>query len=131
VAKDNERERGIVLAQLKDMLSQEACRKWLISKLHKKDPTCPACRQLLPVDSLQRFNNLHRLQCTVCGKRFTAFTNTILEGAKISSDIFFVLLVSFTFKLKTKEVTLATGLSRQAVAIWRSKISKWQSMSGC
>ncbi len=116
----------IMLKALKELLNSQSCLNWLLLKLHPNGIHCYKCRQALPENSIKKFAELRRVQCKACGKRYTAFTGTIMEGAKISPDDFFLLAFLFTFDLRTKDIVEITRLSRQVIAVWRRKISIWQ-----
>jgi len=81
----------IMLKTLKELLNSQSCLNWLLLKLHPNGIHCYKCRQALPENSIKKFAELRRVQCKACGKRYTAFTGTIMEGAKISPDDFFPL----------------------------------------
>ncbi|MCF8064999.1 MAG: hypothetical protein K9K36_07135 [Desulfarculaceae bacterium] len=103
-----------------DCLAFKACARLLVELLNPGGVGCPACGST--ADPSPQLTTGGRVRCTHCGRRFTAFSGTLLEGCKISlqqAALIFLLLA-----LGQDNATVATlaGVSAETARSWRAKL---------
>lgn len=101
-------------------MAGDACAHLLGRVLNPGGAACPACGQIVKHEG--HFHLGRRIRCTACGRRFTAFSGTVLEGCKLSLEQ--VTLVCLLLALGQDNATVAelAGISAETARSWRAKL---------
>jgi transposase-like protein len=117
-------EPGEALAALTTaFLAPGPVRRWLIDRLHPRGPECPHCG--LPVSGearLEAFWDRRRLECPQCGRWFTAFSGTILQGCKLDEPTVYLLAVYLALGWDASRIAAALNISAETVRVWRHRL---------
>lgn len=103
---------------------EEACRLWILRRLHPSGAHCPSCRAELQGDvTLRRFWSAGRLKCPKpgCKKYFTALTGTFLSGCHLTFRQLYGLFLFLHFNLSARYIAGAVGITPESVHLWRRK----------
>ena len=108
------------LDDIPGLLNPQACRDWLISRLHPAGPVCPVCGQALADPRAgRRFAALRLVKCEACQARFTAFTGTIFSGAQIPPEDITLMLLLFKLGERDTGIAAVLDLNKSTVNRWR------------
>jgi len=86
-----------------DLLDEQRCREWLLSKVHPFGPSCPGCGGPVVNDrQVASWWAGRRVCCKCCGKYFSATTGTVLNkmGLSFSPGVFTVVRSGSEFRNK-------------------------------
>ena len=104
-------------------LDEGTCRTWILGQLHREGPRCPGCRQSLPVKYHDRFWQNERIKCPLCGKWFTALTDTIFQGTHMGFREIVLLAVFLGLNLPAKYIAEILDIDEETVRLWRCKFN--------
>lgn len=108
-------------------LDAEACRSWILARLHPAGQACPYCRR--PIDDhrrLVRWNAGERIQCADCGRFFTATTGTILAGKHFDPAGVYLLAVLVGLGVDNHHAAAILQCSPETVRLWRHRFEGLQ-----
>jgi transposase-like protein len=109
-------------ARLAEFLDEEACRRWVLERLHPHGARCPRCDTLITdITTLKNFWSEGRCNCKRCDRWFTALSGTFLEGANLSIEQIFALAVLTGFMnegVTVKRMAAAVGVSENTIRTW-------------
>ena len=97
--------------------------RWLVTRLHPSGMWCPRCSADLG-DSAQRWERwyaLEQVRCPECGKKFTASTGTLLEGAKLEPREIFLLADYLDLDVPPKRIAARLKIDLATVRSWQQK----------
>jgi transposase-like protein len=112
---------GVLSAPVSIFFDEEACREWVLKRLHQDGPRCPGCGDAVPEKFLPRFYEAERLKCGVCGKFFTGLTGTFLSGCQLTFAEVVALAILLSPELTDKKIADVLGMSSANIRIWRLK----------
>ena len=111
------------LIPLREVLDKEKCAARLAAEFHANSrPSCPSCGGPPPENSKSLLAG-RRVLCRSCNKGFNLWTGTILEGAKIEPEEFFLLRVAIAAGLDITGLKELTGRQAQCIGVWTKKIA--------
>ncbi len=105
------------------LLDPQACRDWLLSKLHPKGFACPRCG--VPILGEQKMANLRILRsvnCESCKRSFTAFSGTIFSSSHLTPAKIVSMLYLFRQGETDGVIASRLGVDRSAVNRWRRSL---------
>ena len=106
-----------------DLLDEQRCREWLLSKVHPFGPSCPGCGGPVVNDrQVASWWAGRRVCCKCCGKYFSATTGTVLNKMGLSFRQAFLLLLGLDLNLEIKAIARLCACHRDTVRLWRDKI---------
>ena len=105
-------------------LDESTCRSWILSRLHPKGPICPGCEHLLHEKYQDRFWQNERIKCPLCGKWFTALTDTIFQGTHMGFREILLLAVFLGLNLPAKYIAGILDIDGETVRLWRCKFNQ-------
>lgn len=112
-----------------DFLDKEACRAWILKRLHQ-DARCPDCRAAVEgAASKQNFWAGARCICRHCGRKFMAVSGTFLQGSQLHFRQVFMLAVLINLQnsgLDIKRIASIIGISPDTVRIWIKKFGGFE-----
>lgn len=104
------------------LLCRDECLELVAGRLHPEGPACPKCGTAIDsAAARKRWQQFERLQCSDCGKWFTATTGTWLVGAKLDPRQVFLLAALLELCVDPDLVARAVGVSLVTVRYWRDK----------
>ncbi len=108
------------------LFDEDACRQWVIGRLHLDGARCPGCNvPLQDKSTLANFWQGKRCCCKSCGRWFTAKTRTFLQGMQMEFRQVFLLavLLDLMENPPTPElIARFVGVSLNTVSFWHKKI---------
>ena len=106
-----------------DWFNADRCRDWLLRQLHPDGPACPACQsQPLSNAQLAAFYSGRRLQCSQCGRFYSATSGTLLESAKLSPAQLVMLAFCQALDMHTITTARLCGVNPNTVRFWRNRL---------
>lgn len=102
-----------------DFLNEDACREWVVSRLHPGGAFCPGCGLRLEDDASFRAGK--RCHCGRCGRWFTATTGTFLEGAHLDFAQVYALALFIELGHTPARISSMLGISADTVRLWMKK----------
>jgi transposase-like protein len=115
---------GASMAFCAGFLDEGACRAWILEQLHREGPRCPGCKQTLPDKYHDRFWQNERIRCPLCGKWFTALTDTIFHGTHMGFREIVLLAVFLGLNLPAKYIAGILDIDEETVRLWRCKFNQ-------
>jgi transposase-like protein len=113
---------GDVLAAFNaEFLDEMWCRAWVLERLHRESPRCPACEEEIPDRLMQSFCEVKRIRCDRCEKYFTALTGTFLSGCHFSFREIVLLAWLLALKVADKQIAETLKISVESVRLWRHR----------
>ena len=104
------------------LLCRDECLELVAGRLHQEGPACPECgASIESAAARKRWQRFERLQCSDCGKWFTAATGTWLAGAKLDPRQVFLLAALLELGIDPDLVARVVGASLVTVRYWRDK----------
>lgn len=100
-------------------LNEDACREWVVSRLHPGGASCPGCG--LRIEDDKSFRAGKRCHCGRCGRWFTATTGTFLDGAHLSFGQVFLLAALIEHINHPARIALLVDISVDTVRLWVKK----------
>ena len=104
-------------------LDADQVRDWLLRRLHPQGPVCPDCG--CPPASkakLAAFYAGRRLQCSQCGRFYSATSGTLLEGAKITPAQLALLALCQALNLPITTTAGLCGVNANTIRFWRARL---------
>lgn len=106
-----------------EFLDLDACRGWILNRIHKNGAFCPGCGSSIQDEQrLIRFWSGKRLSCPSCGKKFTSLTGTFLSGSHMEFRALFLMFLSFGQGASTADMASRIGCDPATIRNWRKKI---------
>lgn len=109
-----------------ELFDEDACRQWVLGRLHPAGAHCPGCDVLLQdKTTLANFRQGKRCYCKSCGRWFTAKTRTFLQGTQMEYRQIFLLAVLLDFMetgITPERIGRCAGVSSNTVSFWHKKI---------
>lgn len=105
-------------------LDEQACRRWVLSRLHPEGPICPGCEHPLHEKYRDRFWQNERIRCPLCGKWFTALTDTIFQGTHMGFREILLLAVFLGLNQPAKYIAEILDIDEETVRLWRCKFNQ-------
>jgi len=105
-------------------LDESTCRRWILSRLHPTGPLCPGCKQTLPDKYQDRFWENERIRCPLCGKWFTALTDTIFQGTHMGFREILLLALFLGLNQPAKYIAEILDIDEETVRLWRCKFNQ-------
>jgi transposase-like protein len=103
-------------------LDADACRSWILARLHPAGPACPHCRQPLADDRrIGRWNAGQRIQCANCSRFFTSTTRTLLAGKHGDPATVFLLAVLIGLDVRNDQAARVIGCDPETIRLWRQR----------
>lgn len=102
-----------------DFFDEDACREWVISRLHPGGAFCPGCG--LKLDNDKRFRGGKRCHCGRCGRMFTAKSGTFLEGMHLDFAQVYALALLIELGHSPAVIAPMVGVSSDTVRLWQKK----------
>ncbi len=101
-------------------LDEVACARLLAYGLKPDGLICPSCgcqasAVVYPLPP-------RRIRCTGCGRRFTAFSGTVLEGCKLPVPQVALMLLLLALGHDNATVAALAGVSAETARVWRAKL---------
>lgn len=104
-------------------LDADQVRDWLLRRLHPAGPVCPDCGcPRVTKAKLAAFYAGRRLQCTRCGRFYSATSGTLLEGAKITSAQLVLLALCQALDLPIPTTAGLCGVNANTIRFWRNRL---------
>jgi transposase-like protein len=92
----------------------------LIERLHPQGPACPWCGMpLTSPRSRATFRQLGRVQCTICGRFFTALSGTTLNKTGLDPAGYVLLCLLLALGLGDQAIAGKLNVNRETVRRWR------------
>ncbi|MFH1034352.1 MAG: helix-turn-helix domain-containing protein [Pseudomonadota bacterium] len=119
------RSRPVLPGQVFDALGKEfldaaRCRDWLVEHLHPEGPRCPCCGMpLTSPRSRASFRQLGRVQCTICGRFFTALSGTMLNKTGLEPAGYVLLCLLMALGQGDQAIAAKLNVNRETVRRWR------------
>ncbi|MFZ5587029.1 MAG: transposase [Thermodesulfobacteriota bacterium] len=107
-----------------EFLDAAACRDWILAQAHPAGPACPWCDK--PVSSPRTqttWQNLGRVQCTGCGRFFTALTGTALNKTGLDCRGYVLLCLLLALGAGDQAIARKLNLNRETVRRWRLRFA--------
>jgi transposase-like protein len=104
-------------------LDADQVRDWLLRRLHPRGPVCPDCG--IPRISRRKWQAFYagrRLQCTQCGRFYSATSGTLLEGAKITPAQLVLLALCQALDLPIPTTADLCGVNANTIRFWRNRL---------
>jgi transposase-like protein len=119
---------GDVLAMFgADLLDEQRCRIWVLTKIHPKGAHCPRCGNNIGpakfILTLPSFWKGGRVRCDQCGKYFTALTGTFLSGCHLKFREIILLALLLALDVPDKQIAAIIKMSAENVRLWRLKFN--------
>ena len=107
-----------------DFLDGDRCRDWLFWQLHPAGPACPWCGKAINSPrTLASFRQLGRVQCTVCGRFFTALSGTLLSKTGLDPAGYVLLCLLLAVGMGDQAIARKLGVNRETVRRWRQRFA--------
>jgi transposase-like protein len=114
-----------------DMLRADKCILWIVDQLHPAGAFCPDCSASIIDERRQaRFYALEQIRCPACGKKFTAATGTILNGAKLEPTEIYLLAVLTHLKVSPVSIAACLRCHVDTVHNWQAHFRAFQEIIG-
>ena len=107
-----------VLAPLRPLLDSQKCSAELVAEFHPEGPVCPACGEDLNEIRAATWRAGRRTACTACGKQFSPWSGTPLQGAHINPAEFILLRVAVGVGLDHTGCKKLLGRHGQAITAY-------------
>ncbi len=104
-----------------NFLDENKCREWLIRKLHR-EPRCPRCTARLTEKQTESYFRNERVKCGICKRYFTALTDTIFSGTRMSFKRIVYLLFLIGSGWNSLYIADCVGIDPSAVRFWRRRL---------
>ena len=105
-----------------DFLDDQACRAWVVSRMHPRGPKCPHCGvRLTDERRLERWRRGLRIQCRECGGFFTVTSGTLLAGKHCDFKQAFLLAACIGLGLDNNGIAALVGCNPETVRLWRHR----------
>lgn len=107
------------------LLDEAACRQWVLQWLHREGARCPFCHVVIEdATTLNNFWSGRRGRCKRCGRKFTALSETALQGTHLEYRQ--ILLMGALRDLmavgrSNAHIAGILGVSADTVRLWRKK----------
>lgn len=102
------------------VLTEDACRHWILSCLHPNGINCPQCKSRLTDETtVKNFWQGKRCHCKVCKKRFFPTDGTILHRSRLSMKQSFALAFLIALGVENKKIAEIVGIHPDSVRLWR------------
>jgi hypothetical protein len=103
-------------------MDPEACRRFVLSRIHPGGIRCPGCREVIP-DGPKRIRLMAggRVLCSG-GRRFTAVTGTALAGSHMDDRTTVLLAFLAGEGIRPGRIAEITGLDRSTVRTWIERL---------
>ncbi len=105
------------------VLSEEACRLWILQRLHPAGAFCPNCQTALKRRAELSFWEGKRTYCKFCEKQFSVTTGTILANISMNMREVFLLLVLIAMKVDKKEIARILNIHPDSVKNWEKRLN--------
>jgi transposase-like protein len=110
------------------VLSEDACRRWFLGKLHPDGINCPRCKkEITSGTTVKNFWSMKRCLCNHCGKRFLATDGTILHKSRLSMTQVFALAILLALGIDNKSIAGIIGIHPDSVRLWRMRFDAHRS----
>lgn len=107
-----------------DFLAADRCREWLLALLHPAGPACPWCGKALASGRLvSSFRQMGRVQCTGCGRFFTALSGTLLSKTGLDPAGYVLLCLLLAMGVGDQAIAGKLGVNRETVRRWRQRFA--------
>ena len=111
---------------IQELMDEQKCYDYLVKVLHPQDLKCPAGH---PVASGQKPHDRHRApvwdyRCSVCGRVFNAFTNTVWAGSRYTCIQMVLILRGIAQGTPTEHLADELGINRPHLLEKRHEIQK-------
>lgn len=106
-----------------EFLDETRCREWILKKLHGDVPSCPRCK-LKIFDTPEKFWQGEQIRCEMCGKKFTALSNTFLAGTQFDLREILLLAVLLWYEFSNQEIARVLKVDQETIRIWRHKFDQ-------
>jgi transposase-like protein len=107
-----------------DFLDGDACRDWILLQTHPAGPACPWCGKPVNSPRLQdTWQSLGRVQCTACGRFFTALTGTALNKTGLDCRGYVLLCLLLALGAGDQAIARKLGINRETVRRWRLRFA--------
>ncbi len=103
-----------------DCLAPEACARLLARLLNPHGLSCPACGRV--AEPSPRLLAGGRARCTGCGRRFTAFSGTLMAGCKLPPHQVALMLLLLALGHDNATVAALARVSAETARAWRAKL---------
>lgn len=113
-----------------DLLKQDECYLWIVSRLHPAGAFCPECSTMIIDDRQAKFYRFEQIRCPKCGKKFTAATGTLLSGAKLEPREIYLLAVLSHLGVSAQRIAGVLRCHVDTVTNWQSHFRAHQELSG-
>lgn len=107
-----------------DALEEEACRQFLIRRVHPTGAKCPVCRTSIDGRQAETFNARGRVHCNSCGRWFGYRTETIFSGTTLNDRQIFLLLLLLANNCPTAKIAASCKVSEETVLSWKHKLER-------
>lgn len=103
-------------------LDEVRCRTIILGWLHKGEAQCPRCHAELDEKRSESFWLNERVQCSVCDRYFTALTDTIFSGTRLSFAAITLMLFLIADGKSAASIAQRVGIDATSVRTWRRKL---------
>ncbi len=112
-------------------LSADDCAIWIAGQLHPRGPLCPGCGHEGPGGrGARRFFLFRRVQCSECGRFFSAASGTWLAGAKLDPRQIMLLAALFSYGVEIQVIARVVEVSEVTVRYWVKKFQMLERFEG-
>jgi transposase-like protein len=113
-----------------DLINEEACNLWIVSQLHPVGVFCPECSMKITDDRQAKFYRFEQIRCPGCGKKFTAATGKVINGAKLEPRDIFLLGVMSHWGVAASTIAGVLGCHIDTVTNWQAHFTAHQELPG-
>ncbi|MFZ5585425.1 MAG: transposase [Thermodesulfobacteriota bacterium] len=107
-----------------EFLDAVACWDWILGQAHPAGPACLWCGKPVSSPRLQAtWQNLGRVQCTGCGRFFTALTGTLLNKTGLDCRGYVLLCLFLALGAGDQAIARKLGINRETVRRWRGRFA--------
>jgi|GEM_PF-835282 len=107
-----------------DFLAADRCRDWLFWQFHPAGPACPWCGKAVSSPRLRMsWRSLGRVQCTGCGRFFTALSGTLLSKTGLDPAGYVLLCLLLALGVGDQAIAGKLGVNRETVRRWRQRFA--------
>src|SRR5262245_44320925 len=108
---------------LRDLMDESACHDFLVELLHPQGFACPGCGRTRG----QAVHRCHRepvldFRCTCCGRVYTAWTGTALQGTQKTPGQLVLLLRGIAQGVPTAQLARELGCDRKHLLELRHRL---------
>ncbi len=110
------------------LLSEEACREWVLKQIHGDCPSCPRCGQPVRDNLLPRFMENKRIQCS-CGKLFQGTSQTFVSGMHMTFSELILLALLLWLRRDITEISRTLKMDPETVRLWKARFDNVRILS--